>query len=64
MLEVQKKVLDALSYSKALFKKELKKSLTWLTNDELVSLKQWLKDNFWHTHADVIVEVLYSKPRS
>lgn len=61
MLEVQKKVLDALSYSKTLFKKELKKSMDWLSTEEMANLKKWLKDNFWHTHADVIVEVLYIK---
>lgn len=61
MLELQKKVLDGISYSKQLFKKELNKSIKWLTVDELEKLKKWVKANFWQTHSDVIVEVFYSK---
>ncbi len=59
MLELQKKVLEGISFSKELFKKELKKSVVWLSNEELANLKKWVKANFGSTHADVIVEVLY-----
>jgi len=57
MLELQKKVLNGVSYSKSLFKKELIKSLNWLSSFELKELKKWVVAKFYHTHKDVINEV-------
>jgi hypothetical protein len=54
MLEHQKIVLFNVSENKALFKKELLKSLDWLTQDELKIFWQWLKQNYWETHGEII----------
>lgn len=59
MLELQKKVLVGVAFSKELFKKELKKSVVWLSTAELGDLKKWLKVNYWRTHSEVIADVLY-----
>lgn len=59
MLELQKKVLAGISFSKELFKKELKKSVVWLSMEDLANLKKWVKANFGQTHGDVIFEVLH-----
>jgi hypothetical protein len=61
MLEHQKKVLEAVSYDKALFRKELLKSLTWLNSEELTHLQLWLRENFYPEYANVIMEVFYPK---
>jgi hypothetical protein len=59
MLELQKKVLIGVAFSQKLFKKELKKSVVWLSTAELGDLKKWLKVNYWQTHSNVIADVLY-----
>lgn len=57
MLEVQKKVLDGVSFSKDLFKKELLKSYLWLNQKELEELKEWVMNNFIKIHPEIIGEV-------
>ncbi|HON19189.1 MAG TPA: hypothetical protein PK990_08485 [Salinivirgaceae bacterium] len=49
MLEHQKLILANLQNYPDLFAKELKKSLRWLTINELNELNQWLSDNFQNT---------------
>lgn len=61
MLEHQKMVLKGVSSDKALFRKELKKSLLWLNEKEQKLLSKWVKENFAHLHADVIMDELYFK---
>lgn len=57
MLEVQKKVLSGVSFSRSLFRKELKKSQVWLQAEEFEELKTWVKSNFMHMHPEVINDV-------
>lgn len=61
MLELQKKVLTNVSQNKETFKKELCKSIIWLSADELSDFKQWVKNNYWDTHKEIITEVLYKQ---
>ncbi len=61
MLELQKLVLQNISADKNLFKKELIKSVLWLTAQEKSELEIWVKNNFWETHKDEINEVFSSQ---
>ena len=61
MLEHQKKILEAVSYDKALFRKELIKSQAWLNSNELTQLRIWVRQRFFDMHADVITDLLYPK---
>jgi hypothetical protein len=56
MLEHQKIVLQNVYYNKNLFKKELHKSIDWLSQEELNELWDWLKENYWETHSELILE--------
>lgn len=58
MLEHQKLVLDNLSYDKELFEKEIKKSAKWLKVSELYKLLEWLKQKYWSTHKENILNVI------
>ena len=46
MLEYGYQILQKLSFDKALFHRELKKLVSYLTHDEVQQLKQWLKKNY------------------
>lgn len=61
MLEHQKLVLQNLSEHKDLFRKELYKSLAWLSDNEQEELFSWLKLNYGHTHNIVLQEVFYKE---
>lgn len=54
MLELCKKVLLRVSSNRALFARELKKSIKQLTGDDLKALKAWCTLQFQHLHADLI----------
>lgn len=54
MLELQKKVLQAVKSDKFLFRKELMKSLTWLKRNDRIRLRYWVKKNFYHLHPEII----------
>ncbi len=43
MLEYFKIVLNKVSFDRKLFRKEYRKSLSWLTKDEANELKNWLR---------------------
>ncbi|MFN8334554.1 MAG: hypothetical protein U0U09_05455 [Cyclobacteriaceae bacterium] len=43
MLEYMKTVLNKVSFDRRLFRKEYKKSHSWLTSTELTELKNWLR---------------------
>ncbi len=58
MLETCKIVLNGVKDDKHLFRKELMKSMDWLSSEEQKVLKQWVQDNFYDRHADIIDEVL------
>ena len=56
MLEFSKKILQKVSFDKKLFRKELQKSVTWLSNKEGISLKIWALTSFAH-YKDTILDV-------
>lgn len=43
MLDYSKTVLKAVSFDRNLFKKEYRKALLWLTSDESIELKYWVR---------------------
>jgi hypothetical protein len=57
MFEYEKVILQKVSFSNELFKKELVKSSRDLPHDELGKFKHWVIDNFYHTHFEEINEV-------
>ncbi|WP_439182699.1 hypothetical protein [Carboxylicivirga taeanensis] len=61
MLESCKIVLNGVKEDKQLFKKELIKSLAWLSTEEQKEFSQWVKDNFYRQHADIIDEIILNK---
>jgi len=60
MLELQKFVLQQVSDSSALFKKELRKSYLWLNKDEFEKLKEWVNRVYGSKYPNIIDEVFYS----
>lgn len=57
MLEHQKIVIDKVSTDRDLFRKELIKSLKWLSHDEIIELQKWVKEKYWKMHEEVIREL-------
>lgn len=43
MLDYMKVILSKVSFDKRLFRKEYKKSLSWLSSNETIELKGWLR---------------------
>ena len=58
MLELQKFVLQRVHEDAKLFKKELKKSLKWLSTEEMEYLRPWVWIEFGDKHSEIIKEVL------
>jgi hypothetical protein len=56
MLEYCKTVLQKVSFSPSLFGKELSKSVSWLTKDELFLLKAWSILTFGDIYLEIIQE--------
>ena len=56
MLEFTKKILSKVSFDKDLFKKELKKSINWMSKKELALLKMWALASF-SQYKKVIIDV-------
>lgn len=56
MLEFSKKILSKVSFDKDLFKKELKKSINWMSKKELNHLKIWALTSFSH-YKKIIIDV-------
>jgi hypothetical protein len=46
MLDYSKTILKAVSFDPKLFKKEYRKALLWLSNDEARELKYWVRREF------------------
>lgn len=57
MLEYVKTILQKVSFDTSLFRKELQKSIEWLTKSEQVELKTWLIGSFQGDHRKIIKEV-------
>jgi hypothetical protein len=60
MLEYTKLIIKKISFDEVLFRKELKKSLRWLNNDEILALRKWLIKNFNHQYSHIIEEIFIS----
>ena len=56
MLEFSKNILIKVSFDKSLFKKELKKSATWLDKKDIAKLKVWALISFVQ-YRDTITDV-------
>ena len=56
MLELSKKILSKVSFDKNLFKKELSKSVRWLSKQEVLTLKVWALSTF-SQYKNTILEV-------
>tara|TARA_B100001758_G_scaffold237995_1_gene240667 strand:- start:342 stop:527 length:186 start_codon:yes stop_codon:yes gene_type:complete len=56
MLEFSKKILSKVSFDKKLFKKELSKSIGWLSKKEGLNLKLWALTTF-SQYKSIILEV-------
>ena len=56
MLEFTKKILSKVSFDKYLFRKELSKSISWLTKKEILTLKIWTLTTF-SQYKNTILEV-------
>lgn len=57
MLELQKFVLQRVCEDMRLFKKELEKSLQWLSLPEVERLREWVYREFGQSHAHIINDV-------
>lgn len=58
MLEYSKVILSKVSFDPNLFKKELKKALTWVSKREQRLLLQWCLLEFGHRYAHIIKSFL------
>jgi len=56
MLEYTKTILHKVSFSPALFGKELRKSLKWLKKEEVYVLRTWCLLTFGDLYLDLIQE--------
>ena len=57
MLEHQKTILKKVSYNPRLFRKELEKSIKWLSSDELLALYTWVLVNYSSKYVEIIADV-------
>ena len=56
MLEFCKNVLTKVSFDRLLFAKELKKSIKWLSREELIHLRSWCIQRYGAMYGDLIHE--------
>jgi len=56
MFEFSKKILEKVSFDKALFYKELVKTLNWMRPDEKMLLYAWCIANFGHLYREQIMD--------
>ena len=61
MLDYCKTVLKGVHENKYLFRKELIKSLAWINPQNREQLQNWVRQNYFSEHADIIEEVLNKK---
>ncbi|PLX11675.1 MAG: hypothetical protein C0594_03340 [Marinilabiliales bacterium] len=62
MLEYQKMIIEKVSFDKKILKREIHKSLKWLSTFEFQELITWLQRKFGPTYADVIYNAEYALP--
>jgi len=58
MLEYVKIILQKVSFDLYLFRKELSKSINWLTDKEKIELKLWLNSSFTGEYKNIIKDIL------
>lgn len=56
MLEYAKVILPKVSFSRDLFRKELKKCIAWLNNQQIQELHEWCNENFKEIYPKIIAE--------
>jgi len=64
MFELSKKILEKVSFDKALFRKELTKAVKWLKPDEKTMLITWALATYGHQYKDIIKEVFKTVTKS
>jgi hypothetical protein len=57
MLEFSKVILKKVSFDTDLFRKELRKSISWLSNTESKQLKSWCLTYFGVSYHQTIMDV-------
>lgn len=57
MLDYVKTILQKVSFDTSLFRKELQKSINWLTSKEKGELKVWLNYSFNGDHKKIIKDI-------
>ncbi len=57
MFELSKKILEKVSFDKALFRKELRKAINWVRQDEKILLKIWCLTTFGSEYQNEILDV-------
>lgn len=60
MLEYSKTILQKVSFSPVLFRKELKKSIKWLKGEEVTALRIWCLVTFGDLYGEAIQEAFRS----
>lgn len=54
MLELCKQILEKVSFDKYLFQKELRKSISWIQNEEMSKFRSWVFTRFGKMYPDVV----------
>jgi hypothetical protein len=54
MIEYAKVILPKVSFSRELFRKELAKCINWVSDSEIVNLKEWCYENFSEIYPDIL----------
>jgi hypothetical protein len=56
MLEYAKIILPKVSFSRELFRKELRKCIGWVEHNQLQELSDWCFENFSELYPDILAE--------
>jgi len=56
MFEYQKTILQKVSFDEGLFRRELRKTLDWIHQDEIPALHSWCMMSFGDKYAKIISE--------
>lgn len=57
MFELSKKILEKVSFDRSLFRKELKKAVQWVKQEERLMLKVWCLATFGTQYREIILQV-------
>ena len=64
MFEYHKIVINGVSDNERLFKKELIKSLNWISPSEQPNFKDWVKEKYYEKYPDIIEHVFNARNMS